>query len=333
MCRPPLWPLFAAVAIAAAASAAPSQAAVGGALDGRIGISWVGDPPPGDQLERWQGTAEIRLQPGRAARGRAVRALKKAGQRVHPAWIQGASFSRVRSVEELSCSEGGTEHIQRRESGRIVQPLVPFEPVASPRLNMLTGKGEMAAKPFWREKPYHSAEPFYLPVESRVEVAANEVPCRIPREGDGAGGIYEQSIFSPAGDEVIPWAFALWINEHSMRLRRVKGIWRARYTGRYRDSWGVRVPVTLKYKLNLRLRGTPRSYGAICHFPEARIERMRSVKAALRLARRAGYPHARYAGTHAYYDAPPGRLIVEDGGVYGDRPCGTRGGPRIYRSA
>ena len=333
MRQPSRWSLFGVVAIAAAASAAPSQAALGGALDGRIGVSWTADPTPREQLVSWKGTAAIRLQPGRVARGRAVRALKRAGQRVDRRWIQGASFSGVRSVEELSCSDSdGNEHIQRREAGRIVRPLTPFEFPVPARLNLLTGRGRMAAAPVWREKPYPSAAPFYLPVEPRIEVTANEVPCRIRRAGDGAGGVYEQSIFSPSGDEVMPWAFAVWINEHTIRLRRAKGVWRARYAGRYRDSWEVRIPVTLSYRIDLRLRGTPRSWGAVCHFPEERIERMRSVRAALRLARRAGYPDARYAGTHAYYDTPPGRLIVEDGGVYGSRLCGTRGGPRIYRS-
>lgn len=318
--------LLAVLALLLTVLAAPAANAAGAtpaSLEGRITFAWTAQPVPG--LVSWEGEAEIRLEPGSAARDEAVAALRAAAgsHMIAPGIVRAARVTSLRAVKEVSCRYA--PDVQRREAGAIVQPLAPFRRQAI-EVDLLRGKGSMKLTPYHLPSPPGARHPAYLPVTPLADVRVNDAQC----DREGGAGTYP--VFGVGRDEIMPFTFAIWLEEGDhLPLRRVKGVWRVQRTDSGTNHHDSFAPITMRRTVDLRLHGALSAHKASCRLPEERIERMRSLKAALRLARRAGFPRARYGGTRRFVDLRPGRLVVAHDRSF-DHLCGTRSGPRIFRS-
>lgn len=319
-------PLLLAVALLTAG--APAHAAPGGAADGRIDISWA------------DGSATVALQPGAAARDEAVALLRSARSRrpLRPELVQSGRLVALRSVRDSQrpCSAEGATVPMRREAGAIVQPLLPFY-LDAPELDLLTGRGEIeldhvADNPGF---PLPFAGEYFLPRPPTAMLRTSSPGCPRAATYDEEGNelspagtdepidrTAEVPVVSLRGDAVVPFGYALWLNEAQLPLRREGAVWRAALRG---AEEGVTTAVALT------LRGTPKQLDARCRVPFAKVERARTAAAAVAIARRAGFPGARYAGPRTRIGARRGRPFIDSGFTSsGYRECGLRSGPRIH---
>ena len=267
-----------------------AHAASGGAAEGRVEITWAG------------GAATVALVPGEAARAETVALLRTARMTrpLRPEFVQGARLVALRAVRESTrlCA-GGTLPV-RSEAGAIVQPIVPMS-TDLPFLDLLAGTGTVEldhvtdnpgfplpfAGEYFLPKPPTALERMTSPGCARAtyDEEGNELS---PASADPPLDVTrERPAISTRGDALVPFGYALWLNEAKVRLRREGATWRGTASG---EEEGVRTSI------DLVLRGTPKGLGALCRVPERQVARARSVAAALRLLRRAGFPGARAAG-------------------------------------
>jgi len=303
-----------------------AHAASGGAAEGRVEITWAG------------GAATVALVPGEAARAEAVTLLRTARmtQPVRPEFVQGARLVALRAVRESTrpC-EGGTLPV-RREAGAIVQPLVPMY-TDLPHLDLLAGTGTVELDHVTDNpgNPLPFAGEYFLPKPPIALERTTSPGCAHPATFDEEGNelspasedppldsTEERPAISTRGNALVPFGYALWLNEAEVRLRREGAAWRGTASG---EEEGVRTSIELV------LRGTPKRLGALCRVPGRQVARARSAAAALRLLRRAGFPNARSAGRKTLVGARRGRPFIEPSFTSsGFRECGLRRGPRVY---
>lgn len=322
----------------------PAHAASGGSLSGTLAVEWAsGAADPGNA---WTGAATLRMEPGAAATDRAIEAIRASGRvyrEPRRAFVQASTLTAL--AMQQTTRTGGPDWCYDPETGErragemttsdtvtaITQPLVPMI-VDVPSLNLLTGRGTVDVEfhtdnpgyhPSSSTYPFPAAGEYFMPVPGTAAVAWSRANC-----GEGEQGTREGSVFSTRGDALVPFALALWLNERDMRLRREGDAWRIAYEHAEEavTEDADRMPLTMRYRLDLRMSGTPRSLGAQCKVPgDAKVRRLRSARAVRRLMARAGFPRTRLR-TRRYVDIERPRFMRDsDFTSSGYRRCGDRG--------
>ena len=317
MARRSLLALVLLLALPASAGAVP-----GGALSGRIAVDW--------SSSYWNGHAEISLDPGDGPKAAALAALRAAQPHYrNPTrnFLQGAHIVALRGerATTFECDAGTTTNATTVLALR--DSLLPFT-LDSPIFDLRRGRGETTTAP-WEDNPGYPGLPthlaYFLPVPGRAAVRRSSSGCGEsfpPTSQDD-----EINAFDWRGESAVPVDFVRWLDGWDIPLRPRSGGWGA--TGSLRTTGDSGVVFDVTY--DLRLVGTMPKWNALCLVPyETQLGR--TVRSALAVLRRAGFPRARFAGNKPTAGHRPGRVFVDDHFTgSGMAPCLT-GRPKVYRA-
>ena len=326
--------------------AAPAAvAAPGGSLAGDLSVNWTSGPAePGNA---WNGTASLALEPGDAATQRTVAMLRDSGRtirEVNPFFVQSSALTALTSQSSERragddwCYDPETgeqvpgESLDSFTAGAVTQPVVPLQ-VDQPSVDVMRGRGTIEVglytdNPGYREGsqtyPFPSAGEYFMPVPGTAAVSGSHSHC-----GEGGEETGEAPVFNTRSDGLVPFAFALWLNEAELPLRLVDGTWRIDHeeTEQATRENSMALPLTMTYRANLRMSGDLRGMQAMCRVPRARMVKRASGKRAVRkLFKRAGFRGAKFAGKQRFIDVRRSYFMIDrDFTSTGQARCGSRG--------
>ena len=325
-------------------AATPAAAGPGGSLDGELSVEWTsGAAEPGNA---WNGAVSLALEGGDAATQHATQALRDSGRtyrEVRPFFVQSSQVTALSS--QYSTRTGGAEWCWDPDSGQqlpgettswwntsaVTQPLVPFV-VNQPDVDLLKGKGRVEIELYTDNPgyakgsdtwPFPAAGEYFMPIPGTATATYGQSHC-----GESSSETGDAPVFNTRSDGLVPFAFALWLNEAELPLRRVDGTWRIQLEKREESMSddGSGIPLTMRYRMNLRMSDDLKGMEARCRVPDGQVRRARSAQAARKVLRRAGFPKARFLGDKPYIGLKRKRYLVDpDFTSSGYLRCGTRG--------
>lgn len=288
---------------------ATGQAGVGGT----VSITWSNTT--GAPITAWDGHANLLLRPAAANRrdilgairtpalGEAYRAVVPA--QVHPAYVTSLASSRTETVL-CPAGEGWVERTMTTTSGGIADARVAFEFIR-PKVDLITGTGSLMLKPYIQTNSGSGNTGWWIADRWVLPGRWNTVGT-YPCEGDSQPALRLPRIFASNSGAAVPRPVSDWLESTGRRdwvLRRdAKGRWRVIVAKRERTTFSESVfgpqdtqQMTYEVRSSLYLVGSLRALRARCAVPRSRIARAKSPAAAVNLARRAGLPNVRFAGT------------------------------------
>ena len=305
------------------ATAAPAFAGPGGHMAGSFTASWTA---PG-----WTGSVAVALDPGDGPRDAAVQKIR-AGQHYRtgqPFSTEGAHVTALSSRRDQTrdCGDGRTGGTVTT-FGAVSDNDTPFF-VDRPFLDLLRGTGHISISPVRDNAgdPLPETGRDFFPVPGQVGVHSDRTSCI---EGEPSSSEDDVAPIWGAGSDAsaVPFGVPIFLESYEIPLREHAGLWSADGHIRDPDPTGS---VQTEMTYDLKLTGPMSSWVGICKVPADKdLSRARSATAAVAIVRRAGWPHARFAGPQSTRYHRHGRFYVDEKFTSSGEFTCLSGKPKIF---
>ncbi len=300
----------------AVCGATASLAAAQAGVRGTVSVAWSNTT--GAPITAWDGHANLLFRPMAANRADILRAIRtptlgEAYRAVRPTQVHSADVTSLSSskTETVSCPVGGhgdhwVDRTMTTTSGGIADARVAFEYIR-PEVDLLTGRGSLMLSPYIQANSGRGNTGWWIEDRWVLPGRWNTIGT-YPCEGDSQPALRLPRVFAKHGGAAVPRPVSDWLESTGRRdwvLRRdAKGRWRVIIAKRERTTFSESVfgpqntqQMNYEVRSSLYLAGSLRALRARCVVPRTRIARAKSPAAAVNLARRAGLPNVRFAGT------------------------------------
>jgi hypothetical protein len=300
------------LAVAAPAGAIPIEDGAG--LRGTVTLTWGNTT--GAPITSWNGRAVLVFDPSATARNETFASLDTAGERyftVYREQVQSVRVTELASdrVKTVLCPTDdpavSVEATETRSVASILDGHVAFS-ISSPHVDLVAGTGDLIVTPYMQadsgSQSWWLRDRLVLP--GRWTSTGTD-PC--PAEGGvpPAGPRDYPRIVAVHGGAAIPEPVSDWLGSFGTvkwRLRRDgAGVWHMLMNGARHETFaeGPFGPqdtqqIDFASTSDLTLVGSTKALGSFCYYPTAHLRRATSVRAALAIARKAGFPVTTYAG-------------------------------------
>ncbi len=318
----------------------------GSGVRGTVTASW--DGVAGAPITQWSGSARLTFDPSAAARRATLDAIadpalgeptrRPFAPQVQAARATDLAYTRTETVTCQTITDAGepSEFTApwTTTGGAVTDGRIAFE-ILSPRLDLITGRGTVALA------PYLAPDPNGWYIASRFALPGRHAPSGVyPCPGSGVEADRQARIIALNGQGAVPRPITDWLGDNTRSLdwpvRRTRAGWRVQIALAQRQTFSDSPfgpqdtqQMNLRVSSDLYLAGSLRALGARCRVPAGLLDRARSARAAVSIARRAGL-RARYAGVRRFATLSRPKYVVTGRIGMGYGTC-DRGTYRVWR--